>query len=213
MDQHAQWHVNQKMNRAATALEANQYAVHLLNDKEELLELLKVMLPQKATISVGGSMTLFETGVMDLLRSGDYEFWDRYASGLQPADIRKLYIKSFDADYYFTSSNAITEEGTLFNVDGTGNRVASMIYGPKQVYVIAGVNKIVKDLDAAIARNREVAAPTNAKRLNRKTPCAQTGICSDCKSPERICADYVLMGRQSIPNRIHVFLVNDHFGY
>lgn len=213
MDQHAKWHLEQRINRVAAALKANQYAVHQLNSKEELITLLKEMIPKNATVSVGGSMTLFETGVMDLLRCGDYEFWDRYASGLQPSDIRDIYIKSFNADVYFTSSNAITEDGTLYNVDGTGNRVAAMVYGPRNVYVIAGVNKLVKDLDAAIARNREIAAPTNAKRLNRNTPCAVTGICSDCKSPEKICADYVLMGRQSIKDRVHVFLVNDHFGY
>lgn len=213
MDQHAKWVEEQKILRTVSALESNQYTVHRIKDSTELCQQLEQFIPKGATVSVGGSMTLFEAGVIKLLRSGDYEFWDRYASGLTPDDIRALYIKSFGADVYFTSSNAITEDGMLFNIDGTGNRVAAMIYGPKQVFVIAGTNKIVRDLDEAISRCQRTASPANAKRLSRNTPCAVTGVCSDCKSPERICADYVLMKRQAIKGRIHIFLVEEALGY
>lgn len=213
MDQHAKWLHASRIERTKDALIANQYAVSIVNQPSELIELLEKELSDGQTVSVGGSMTLFETGVIDYLRCGRFEFWDRYAEGITPESLKALYVKSFSADGYFTSSNAITEEGGLYNVDGTGNRVAAMLFGPKKVYVIAGANKIVKDLDAAIARNRAFAAPTNAKRLNRKTPCAVTGVCSDCKSPERICNDYVYMLRQTQKDRIHIILLNDTYGY
>lgn len=158
-------------------------------------------------------MTLFETGVIDLLRSEKYNFSDRYAQGLSKDDIKDIYRKSFSADAYFTSSNAITENGELYNVDGTGNRVAAMIYGPDKVIVVVGINKIVKDVDEAIERNKRMAAPANATRLNRKTPCANLGYCTDCNSPDRICNDYVLIRRQGIKGRINVIIVNKEFGY
>lgn len=213
MDQHANWLHASRIERTKEALIANQYAVSLVSDPKELIEIIENELPEGSTVSVGGSMTLFETGIIDHLRSGRYEFWDRYAGQLSPEDLKALYVRSFSADAYFTSSNAITEDGGLYNVDGNGNRVAAMLYGPKKVFVIAGANKIVKNLDAAIARNREYAAPANTKRLNRKTPCAVTGVCSDCKSPERICNDYVYMQRQTQKDRIHVILLTGSFGY
>ena len=117
------------------------------------------------------------------------------------------------ADVYLSSANAITEDGFLYNVDGRSNRVAALLYGPNKVIIVAGVNKIVRDLDAAIKRNREVAAPANALRLNKKTPCAKTLRCSDCKSLERICRNYVLMGPQGFKDRVHVILVNEHLGF
>lgn len=213
MDQHANWLHLSRLERTKEALIANQYAASIVDSPETLIKLIESELKDNATVSVGGSMTLFETGVIDHLRSGRYEFWDRYAGNLDAEDLKALYVKSFGADAYFTSSNAITEDGCLYNVDGTGNRVAAMLFGPKKVFVIAGANKIVKDLEAAKARNREYAAPANAKRLNRKTPCAVTGVCSDCNSPERICHDYVYMQRQSQKNRIHVILLTGSYGY
>lgn len=213
MDQHMNWLFQKKIEAAMAALKRNNFVPHYMENTIQLQEALKAMLPPDSTVAVGGSVTLFESGVIDLLRKGPYTFWDRYEQGLTPADIRQVYLKSFDADYYFASSNALTEDGCLFNVDGTGNRTAAMIYGPKQVIVIVGINKIVKDADAAIERNQKTAAPANAKRLNRNTPCAQTGFCIDCNSPERVCSDYVLMKHQANPERIHVFIVNEVLGY
>lgn len=213
MDSNSNWALEQRLHRTAEALRNNQYAVSLLDDKSQLPELLKDLLKDSQTVAVGGSMTLFETGVIQLLRSGPYEFWDRYADGISPEAMKALYVKSLSADAYFTSSNAITEEGGLYNVDGNGNRVAAMLYGPKKVFVIVGANKIVKDLSAAEARNREYAAPANCRRLNRKTPCAVTGVCVNCNSPERICNDYVYMKRQTQKDRIHVIILRDAFGY
>ena len=163
-------------------------------------------------VSLGGSMTLFETKIMEHLRSGRYELLDRYKEGLTADEIKEIYRKSFFCDAYFTSTNAITEEGELYNVDGNGNRVAAMLYGPDKVIVIAGVNKIVKDINEAIYRVENLAAPANAKRLNRKTPCTVTGKCMNCNSPERICREYTVI-RKPVPNRIFVLLLNEEYGY
>ena len=157
-------------------------------------------------------MSLFETWVIEHLRSGRCEFLDRYKEGLTADEIKEIYRKSFFCDAYFTSTNAITEEGELYNVDGNGNRVAAMLYGPDKVIVIAGVNKIVKDINEAIYRVENLAAPANAKRLNRKTPCTVTGKCMNCNSPERICREYTVI-RKPVPNRIFVLLLNEEYGY
>ncbi len=213
MDSNLNWLLQKKIENTMKALEKNNFTPHYFETLPDLMGKLAELMPAQCTTAVGGSRTLFEAGIIDWLRKGSYTYWDRYAEGLSPEDIRSVYLKSFDADYYFTSSNALTEDGCLFNVDGTGNRTAAMIYGPKQVFVIVGVNKIVANLEAAIDRNKKIAAPTNAKRLNRNTPCAQTGYCVDCNSPDRVCSDYVLMKHQGKPGRIHVFIVNESLGY
>ena len=158
-------------------------------------------------------MSLAETGVMEHLRSGRYDFLDRAKEGLSTKDIDRIYRECFFADTYFSSSNAITEDGELYNVDGNGNRVAALLFGPKKVIIVAGVNKIVKNLDEAIKRNREIAAPANAKRLNKSTPCTKIGYCMDCKSPEKICREYTVIKSQKDKNRIHVIFLNDNIGY
>lgn len=213
MDSSVKWLQTMKVESTMSALKKNNFEPHFVENTTELLELLKTLVPKQSQVAVGGSRTLFESGVISFLRNEPVTFHDRYAEGLSAEDIRAIYLKSFDVDIYFTSSNSVTEDGCLFNVDGTGNRVAAMIYGPKQVFVIVGINKLVKDLPAAIARNKEVAAPTNAKRLSRKTPCATTGICTNCNSPDRVCSDYVLMNHQSRADRIHVFIVGESLGY
>lgn len=211
--QNKKWHLDLKVKRTIEALGKNNMEAFYVESLEELHKKIKELVPEKSVVSVGGSITLFETGVMDLLRDGSYDFLDRYAEGLTPQDIKKLYRESFCADAYFTSTNALTESGELYNVDGTGNRVASMIYGPDMVVVVCGINKIVKDIDEAIDRNKRIAAPINAKRLNRNTPCAVTGTCSECSSPDRICNDYVVIRRQGLKDRIKVIIVGNDYGY
>ena len=158
-------------------------------------------------------MTLFETGVMEYLRSGRYKFLDRYKEDITREEVVNMFKESFFADAYFTSSNAVTENGELYNVDGNGNRVAAMLYGPEKVIVICGVNKIVKDIEEAIKRNRECAAPINTKRLNKETPCSKVGYCMDCKSKDRICNEYTLIKRQNIKERMHIIFLNENLGY
>lgn len=205
--------INKKVKRTMEALEKNNMEAYLVSNKEELLDKIKDICKEGEVVSVGGSMTLFETGVIDFLRSGRYEFLDRYKEGLSPKDIKDVFRKSFSADSYFTSSNAITENGWLYNVDGNGNRVAAMLYGPDKVIVVAGVNKIVKNLESAIERNKEVSGPANCVRLNRNTPCTKIGYCADCNSNERICNEYTLIKRQGLKGRIKVILLEENFGY
>ncbi|QXM06536.1 lactate utilization protein [Crassaminicella indica] len=213
MDKNTEWVIKQKVKRTIENLEKNNMEGYYVEDENELLQKIRELIHEGATVSVGGSMTLFETGVIDFLRKENYNFLDRYEAGLSREDIKEIYRKCFYADAYFTSSNAITENGELFNVDGTGNRVAAMLYGPDNVIVIAGINKIVKNIDEAIERNKRMAAPANAKRLDRKTPCAKLGYCTDCNSPERICNDYVLIKKQGIKGRIKVIIVGKELGY
>lgn len=213
MDKNMKWVIDQKVQRTMENLEKNNMEAYYVENEKEVLEKIKELITEGETVSVGGSMTLFETGVLDLLRNDKYNFLDRYKPGLTKEDIKDIYRKSFCADAYFTSSNAITEDGELYNVDGNGNRVAAMIYGPDKVIVIAGINKIVKDVDEAIERNKRIAAPANTKRLARKTPCAKLGYCVDCSSPDRICNDYVLIRKQGQKGRIKVIIVGTELGY
>lgn len=213
MDKNVKFVVEKKISKTIENLEKNNMHGYFVATEEELLNKIKELINEGDTVSVGGSMTLFETGTIDFLRNEKYNFLDRYEEGLKPEDIKEIYRKSFSADAYFTSSNAITEEGELYNVDGRGNRVAAMVYGPDKVIVVVGVNKIVRDLDEAIMRNREWAAPANARRLSRKTPCAEVGYCMDCSSKERICSDYVVIKKQMDVDRIHVIIVNKELGY
>lgn len=213
MDNNVNWLLEQRINKTIESLKSNNINGYYLKSKNEIIEKIQELVEEDATVACGGSMSLFEVGVMDHLRSGRYKFLDRYKEGLTPDQIRDRYVGAFNSDAYFTSSNAITEAGELYNVDGNGNRVAAMIYGPKKVIVIVGVNKIVKDLDAAIKRNRELSAPANAKRLSRNTPCTKVGHCMDCKSPERICRAYTVIKSQGIKDRIHVLFINESVGY
>lgn len=213
MDKNTVFVVEKKVERTIENLEKNNMNGYFVQNNEEALNKIQELLNEGDTVSVGGSMTLFEIGALELLRNGKYNFLDRYEEGLTKEQIKDIYRKSFCADAYLSSSNAVTEEGELYNVDGNGNRVAAMIYGPDKVIIIIGINKIVKNLDEAIMRNREIAAPANAKRLNRATPCAKVGYCMDCTSKDRICSDYVVIRRQMQKERIHVIIVNEELGY
>ncbi|WP_432405451.1 lactate utilization protein [Wukongibacter sp. M2B1] len=213
MDKNVRWVIDKRITRTMENLEKNNMDAYYVADSESLSEKIGELIDDGDTVSVGGSMTLFEAGVIDMLRSGKYNFLDRYSPGLTKEDIKEIYRKSFSADAYFASSNALTEDGELYNVDGTGNRVASIIYGPDKVIVVVGVNKIVKNVDEAIERNKRWAAPANAKRLDRKTPCASLGYCTNCDSPDRICNNYTLIRKQGQQGRIKVIIVGENFGY
>lgn len=213
MDKNAKFVMDKKVERTIENFKKHNMDAYFVKDKNGLINKISEILEEGNTVSVGGSMTLFETGVIDLLRSGKYNFLDRYEEGLTPKDIKKLFRESFSADAYLVSSNAITEEGELYNVDGNGNRVAAMLYGPDKVIVVVSYNKIVKNIDEAIRRNREISAPANCKRLSRKTPCTEVGYCMDCKSPDRICNDYVVIKRQGVKGRIHILILEENFGY
>lgn len=213
MDKNAKFVMDKKVERTIENFKKHNMDAYFVKDKNGLINKISEILEDGNTVSVGGSMTLFETGVIDLLRSGKYNFLDRYKEGLTAGDMKKIFRESFSADAYLVSSNAITEEGELYNVDGNGNRVAAMLYGPDKVIVVVSYNKIVKNIDEAIRRNREISAPANCKRLSRKTPCTEVGYCMDCKSPDRICNDYVVIKRQGVKGRIHILILEENFGY
>lgn len=212
MDCNVEWLYEKRVERTMTQLKKNGFAVHYFPSSVDYLTYLDGLLPEGCKVTVGGSRTVFETGTIELLQSGRYDYLDRYAEGLTPADIKELYRDSFSADYYVMSSNAVTENGYLFNVDGTGNRVAALTYGPDNVLVVVGINKLVKDEEEALLRLQETAAPANSKRLSRKTPCAQTGTCSECESPERICHSYLLTKRNTY-DRVTVIIIGESLGY
>lgn len=206
-----------QIERTMKNLKKNQMHAVYIPAKTALPALLSNYCTDHKTVTFGGSMTLFETGTIDYLRrrakENQIHLLDRYAEGLPREQIEEIYRMAFSADIYFTSSNAITEDGYLYNVDGNGNRVAAMIYGPKKVIVIAGRNKIVPDKQAAIKRIQEISTPKNTQRLKLQTPCAKTGACTHCTSPDRICCSYVFLGQQRIKNRIEVILIGEPYGY
>lgn len=178
---------------------------------KEAVDLVLSMLPKQATVSWGGSETLKECGLLDALKNGNYTLLDR--AGVSSEEYREFYSKVVMADVFLMSSNAITENGELVNIDGASNRLSCLLHGPQTVFVIAGMNKLVCDVPAAIGRIRNVACPANTLRLNRKTPCAVTGKCGNCFSQDSICSQIVITRRSSLPNRIKVILVAENLGY
>ena len=185
------------------------YCATAAEAKEKVLS----CLTEGCSVSFGGSMTLEEAGILDAVRGrSDLRLIDRAKAG-SPEEVRQMYHDALSADFYLMSTNAITTEGELVNIDGTGNRVAALIYGPEHVIVIAGMNKVAADVPDAIRRVHNVASPINCQRLNRKTPCAATGVCSDCLSPDCICSQTVITRRSGVENRISVILVGEELGY
>lgn len=202
-------------------LRRNHLNPQFVPTKADVLPLIERMLSDGDTVAVGGSVTLDEIGVVDHLRCGQYQFLDRYAEGLTREKREDIFRRSFFADVYLCSSNAVTEQGELYNVDGTGNRVAALAYGPKKVIVVVGVNKLVRDLDEAAKRVKTCAAPPNTRRLGFETYCNKVGHCmkldggmtDGCASDSRICCSYLLTGYQRQTDRIHVILVDEDCGY
>ena len=213
--------MNNTIEKTMKNLEKNNMNAYFIETKDEVIPLIEKIVAEGSTVAVGGSVTLSETGVLEHLRSGRYEFYDRYAEGLTPSDIKEVFIKSMSVDAYFCSCNAVTEDGELYNVDGNANRVAATAFGPEKVFMIVGVNKIVTNLDEAVKRVKTVAAPKNAVRLNCKTYCNVKGCCVDmeggigkgCDSPQRLCRHYLVSAKQKDKGRINVIFVNQELGY
>lgn len=211
MDKHLYAIVRKRIDITLTALRKNRFEAHFVPTKAELPAKVSELIPAGASCSLGGSVTIAETGIQQMLENGgDFNYLDRYAQGV---DREELMRKALTCDVYLTGTNAITMDGKLYNVDGRGNRVAAICWGPRRVVVICGHNKIVRDLEAARERNRQFAAPANVVRLGMKTPCAVTGICQDCACEERICCMEVVTGFQRINERICVLIVGEEYGY
>ena len=177
--------------------------------KEEALEKALALIPEGSSISMGGSMSVHAIGLSEALKNGNYDFIDRDAY----EDKRKAMLLAYDADFFLSSCNAMTEDGVMVNIDGNANRVSAIAQGPKHVLFIVGMNKICKDVDHAMKRARNVASPINAQRFGLKTPCTQTGSCMNCKSADTICCQFLITRYSRHAGRIHVILVNEDLGY
>ncbi len=202
-----------KIKKTMDNLRRNKMKPYYVENCRELLDIVRELVKDDKLITSGGSVTLKESGVIEMLQK---EFASAFAE--RPVDgsadeMRDFFRSAFISDTFLASTNSLTEDGELYNVDGNGNRVAAMIYGPTQVIIVAGVNKIVKDLEEAKLRVENVAAPLNTKRLDCDTPCKETGKCAHCHSDRRICCSYVTLAQQRVPDRIKVIIVNEKLGF
>ena len=178
-------------------------------DRKEALEKALELIPEGSSVTMGGCTSAIEIGLVEAVKSDKYKFIDRYAA----TDRHAAELESYNADFYLAGVNAITEDGVLVNIDGNANRVSAIAYGPKKVIFVVGMNKICDDIDGAIKRARNVAAPINAQRFGLSTPCSETGSCFNCKSPDTICCQFLITRFSKHEGRIHVILVNDDLGF
>ena len=190
-------------------LESRNMSGYYAGTKEEALKIALELIPKGSSITMGGAMSAHEIGLVEALKGPDYNFIDRDKA----ADKRAAMLAAYDADFFLSSANAMTEDGIMINIDGNANRVSAIAQGPKKVIFIVGMNKITKDVDSAMKRARNVAAPINAQRFGLSTPCTATGSCMDCKSPDTICCQILITRYSKHKDRIHVILVNDNLGF
>lgn len=205
--------MDMRVEKTIKNLEKNKMKGYYVKTKEELIALIDSLIENDKLITSGGSTTLNETGVIAHLNEkyGDIFAWREKCGS--PEEVQDCFRKAFISDTFLMSSNAITEEGELYNVDGQGNRVSAMIFGPKQVIIVAGTNKIVPDMKAAETRLEKIAAPANTVRLKMETPCAVKGECCHCHSDGRICCTYVRSGQQRVKDRIKVIFIEGDYGF
>ena len=200
---------NEKLaQKVIKGLESRNMTGYYAADREEALKKALELIPEGSTVTMGGAMSAVEIGLVDALVNGNYEFLDR--NQMEP---REALLKGYDADVFLTSANAMTEDGVMVNIDGNANRVSYIANGPKKIVAIVGMNKVCDDVDGAMKRARNVAAPTNAQRFEINTPCKKTGSCANCKSPDTICCQFLVTRYSRHAGRIHVILVNDSLGF
>ena len=195
--------------RVIAGLKSRNMNGYYCADRASALAQALTLIPEGSSVTMGGAMSAHEIGLVDALKKGNYSFIDRD----QYADKRAAMLAAYDADVFLASANAITEDGVLVNIDGNSNRVSAIAQGPKKVVFIVGMNKVCSDVDGAMKRARNVAAPINAQRFGLNTPCAKTGACMDCKSPDTICCQFLMTRFSRHKGRIHVILVNDSLGF
>lgn len=196
-----------------SAIEKRNMTAYYCENKEACLQKVLEILPEGCTIAWGGSESIKEAGIPDAVKeSGKYSVYDR-AKYLSPRQVKEFNKLAFSSDYYFMSSNAITLDGMLMNIDGNGNRVANLIFGPEHVIVVVGMNKVVPTIEDAYDRIRNIASPPNTIRLRKNTPCSKLGKCGDCYSDDCICNQIVITRRSREKERIIVLLVNDNLGF
>ena len=195
------------------AIEKRNMTAFYCESKEDCLKKVLELLPENCTIAWGGSESIKEAGITEAVKeSGKYTVYDR-AKYLSPRQVKEFNLLAFQSDYYFMSSNAVTLDGMLMNIDGNGNRVANLIFGPSHVIVVVGMNKVVPTIEDAYDRIRNFASPPNTIRLKKNTPCSKLGKCGDCYSDDCICNQIVITRRSREKERIIVLVVNDNLGF
>ena len=190
-------------------LESRNMNGYYAADRGEALSVALSLIPEGSTVTMGGGQSVWEIGLPDALKAGNYKFIDRN----EYTDKRAAFLAAVDADVFLASANAITDDGVMVNIDGNANRVAALAYGPKKLVLIVGMNKVCPDIDAAMKRARSVAATINARRFGLSTPCSKTGACMTCKSPDTICCQFLITRFSRAAGRVHVILVNDNLGF
>ena len=207
-----EWYNETLARKVIDSLEKNNIAGFYVKTREEARDKVLSLIPIGSKVGFGGSLSLDQIGAKDLLRAGNYHFIDRDKPGLTEEEKYELRKESLVADVFLMSTNALTIDGKLVNIDGMGNRVAALIFGPPKVIIVAGINKIVSDLEAAVQRIKNYVAPIHARRLGRPLPCAQTGKCVDCRAPQRFCNAVVTIEHQYQKDRIIVIVVGEELG-
>ncbi len=222
MDENIRSVVLKRINKTGENLRKNNMEFYYAETKSDVSAIVESLIKEGDVITNGGTMTMAECGLCKLLSSPKYKYLDR--SQMSPEEVSQLYIDAFSADVYISSSNAITEDGVLYNVDGNSNRIAAIAFGPKSVIIIAGYNKIVRNLEEAEIRVKTVAAPANCERLSCPTYCKEKGECLSLSSPDReisdgcsgsgrICCNYLISAQQRQIGRIKVIIVGEELGY
>lgn len=196
-------------NTVIKGLKSRNMSGYYAESKEEALKLALSLIPEGSKVTHGGSFSIEEIGLVDALKKGNYEYCDRAAA----ADKRAAELFAYDCDVFLGSVNAMTNDGVLVNIDGNSNRVSAYAYGPKKLVLVVSLNKICGDVDEAMKRARNTAATMNVQRFGLSTPCAQTGACINCKSPDTICCQFLITRFSRHKDRIHVILVNDQLGF
>lgn len=213
MDPIKQWWVEEKAKKAIEKLEAHDFKALFAKDRKEASEeILKYITPQ-AKVGVGGSVTIRELGILEKLEARGIVLYNHWNPGLPKEEVLQIRKAQMTSDLFLSSTNAITLNGELVNIDGIGNRVNSSVFGPGRVILAAGYNKIVDDVEEAIKRIKNVSAPLNAKRLNIDVPCAKVGKCVDCNSPNRICRVIVIHERRPALTDILIIIVGEELGF
>ena len=190
-------------------LQSRNMTGYYAKDRREALDIALKLIPEGSKVSMGGGTSIHEIGLSEALKRGNYSFVD----WVESEDKRAAMLFSYDADFFLSSANAITNDGILLNIDGNANRVSAIAQGPKKVLFIVGMNKVCVDLDSAMKRARNVAAPANANHYCKTTPCTKTGTCLDCKAPDNVCCQFLMTRYSSHEGRIHVILVNEDLGF
>ena len=190
-------------------LQSRNMTGYYAKDREEAKRIALSLIPEGSSVTMGGALSAHEVGLVEAVNTGSFRFIDRAAY----ENPREAMLAAYDADWFLSSANAMTEDGVLVNIDGNANRVSCIANGPKHVLFIVGMNKICSDIDGAMKRARNVAAPINAQRFGLNTPCSKTGACMNCKSPDTICCQFLITRFSRHKDRIHVILVNDTLGF